>query len=175
MNFFKNMNLPNKLTMIRVILVPVFIVLLFMGQNNPLFKYLANERKLKLKYDGKWYHFIIKERQENSSSHTYSFSCEDLFITELAKNGYNIEFDAELQNGQGTAEDLASIILDGTDWQVESDFFAEKIKETLYEITPIPDIDVEVEREARDGTISSLGTKSMQEYSRFSQGFTICL
>ena len=41
MNFFKNMNLPNKLTMIRVIMVPVFIVLLFMGQNNPLFKYLA--------------------------------------------------------------------------------------------------------------------------------------
>ena len=41
MNFFKNMNLPNKLTMIRVILVPVFIVLLFMGQNNPIFKYLA--------------------------------------------------------------------------------------------------------------------------------------
>ena len=41
MNFFKNMNLPNKLTMIRVILVPVFIVLLFMGQNNPIFKFLA--------------------------------------------------------------------------------------------------------------------------------------
>ena len=41
MKFFKNMNLPNKLTMIRVILVPAFIVLLFMGQENPLFKYLA--------------------------------------------------------------------------------------------------------------------------------------
>lgn len=41
MSFLKNMNLPNKLTLLRIVLVPVFVVLLFMGQNNILFKILA--------------------------------------------------------------------------------------------------------------------------------------
>ncbi len=36
-----NLNLPNKLTLLRVILVPVFIVFLYIGQNNSLFKILA--------------------------------------------------------------------------------------------------------------------------------------
>lgn len=36
-----NLNLPNKLTLLRVILVPVFIVFLYIGQNNTVFKILA--------------------------------------------------------------------------------------------------------------------------------------
>lgn len=38
MSFFKNMNFPNKLTILRILLVPVFIVLLFMGQTNTILK-----------------------------------------------------------------------------------------------------------------------------------------
>ncbi|MDO4938529.1 MAG: CDP-diacylglycerol--glycerol-3-phosphate 3-phosphatidyltransferase [Lachnospiraceae bacterium] len=41
MSFFKNLNTPNKLTILRILLVPVFIVFLFIGQNNFLFKILA--------------------------------------------------------------------------------------------------------------------------------------
>lgn len=41
MSFFKNMNLPNKLTILRILLVPVFIVLLFMGQTNTVLRILA--------------------------------------------------------------------------------------------------------------------------------------
>ena len=41
MSFVKNLNTPNKLTILRILLVPVFIVFLFLGQNNILFKYLA--------------------------------------------------------------------------------------------------------------------------------------
>ena len=36
-----NLNLPNKLTLLRVILVPAFIVFLYIGQNNTVFKILA--------------------------------------------------------------------------------------------------------------------------------------
>ena len=41
MSLFKNLNTPNKLTILRILLVPVFIVFLFLGQNNIIFKYLA--------------------------------------------------------------------------------------------------------------------------------------
>lgn len=41
MTFLKNMNLPNKLTLLRIVLVPVFVVLLFLGQSNNLLRVLA--------------------------------------------------------------------------------------------------------------------------------------
>ena len=34
--------------------------------DNPFIKLLVNERKIKLKYDNKWYDLIIKSIQENS-------------------------------------------------------------------------------------------------------------
>ena len=69
---------------------------------NPFIKLLINERKVKLRYgelgkeDTKWYDFIIKNISENSSNKTYSYTAKDLFINELSKSGFSLEFDAEL-------------------------------------------------------------------------------
>jgi hypothetical protein len=40
---------------------------------NPFVPELYNERKVKLKYDGKWYDFLVKEIEENSSNYLYSY------------------------------------------------------------------------------------------------------
>ena len=44
-----------------------------------------NERKVKLKYGEEWYDFIIKDINENSENYTYTYTCQDLYITELSK------------------------------------------------------------------------------------------
>lgn len=85
---------------------------------NPFIKYLTNERKVKLFYDNKWYEFIIKEHTESSEENTWEYTCNDAFVLELSKTGYNITFDAELNNNQGTAYELAQKTLENTDWQV---------------------------------------------------------
>lgn len=104
--------------------------------DNPWFKLLTNERKVKLSYNGEWHDFIIKEIVESSTEHKFSFSCSDLFITELAKNGYSIEFDTELENNSGTITELATIILDGSDWDLDenSDTIRQYTEEATYEI-----------------------------------------
>lgn len=133
-------------------------------EENPMFKYLSNERKLKLHYMGEWLTFIIKERQESSSNHSYTFKAEDLFITELSKNGYNLEFDTELMNNQGTATELVEKILEGSDWvaytEDDKDFFAEKIKEPLFRVSQVltDGETIELETEALNGKIEPYGS-----------------
>lgn len=85
---------------------------------NPVCQYLTNERKLKLKYDDKWYDFIIKNVKKDSSKYTYEVSATDQYVNELSKNGYQVEFDAELNNNVGTIQELARIALRDTDWDV---------------------------------------------------------
>ena len=83
---------------------------------NPFVNLLINERKIKLKYGSDWYEFVIKERNESSDEYTWTYTCTDAFVLELSKNGYDLTFDAELNNNQGTAKELAKKVLEDTDW-----------------------------------------------------------
>ena len=87
-------------------------------EDNPFIPYLVNERKIKLKYKGKWYDFIIKNKDEESGNYRFNFTAIDLHINELSKNGFNLEFDQKLNNNQGSAIELAEKELENTDWQV---------------------------------------------------------
>lgn len=90
------------------------------GENivNPFLPYLINERKVKVLWKKKWYDLIIKKIDEDSQGKYITCTCEDLFITELSKNGYELEFNSELQNNSGTAAELAEKVLEGSGWQL---------------------------------------------------------
>ena len=104
---------------------------------NPFIGLLINERKIKLRYgalgaeDTKWYDLVIKNIQENSESKTYNYTAKDLFVNELSKSGFNLQFDQELENNTGNIETLAERILDESDWQLQSS--GEILKQTLEE------------------------------------------
>ena len=105
---------------------------------NPFLSLLTNERKVKLYYDNKWYDFIIKDSQEQSENNIFTYTCKDLYINELSKNGYSLTFDTTLENNLGTITELGSKIVEGTDWEIDienSDLIQQKEKETLYECT----------------------------------------
>lgn len=90
--------------------------------DNPYIKLLTNERKIKLFFRNEWYDLVIKKVEESKKNYAYTYTATDLFINELGKNGFKVELDTELENNQGTATELASLILEDTDWQVSSPF-----------------------------------------------------
>ena len=103
---------------------------------NPFAALLINERKVKLKYDGKWYEFIVKDHTESSDGLVWTYTCTDAFVLELSKTGYNITFDAELNNNQGTAKQLASETLKDTDWRLGGATVGKQlIEEPIYKAT----------------------------------------
>ena len=107
---------------------------------NPFLGLLVNERKVKCKWKNKWYDFVIKNCREDSNGKSITYTCTDLFINELSKNGFSITLDAELENNMGTVTELASTILDGTDWNVDeanSDTIQQEKEEPVYEINLI--------------------------------------
>ena len=75
-------------------------------EDNPYIKLLTNERRVKCKWKNKWYEFVIKGIQEDSNGKTITYTCKDLFINELSKTGFNLEFDNKLENNQGTVKEL---------------------------------------------------------------------
>ena len=101
---------------------------------NPFAAYLINERKVKLFYRNKWYDFIIKDHTESSEEYVWDYSLVDASILELSKTGYNIEFSDELNNNQGTAQELVKKTLEGTDWRLDesSEIGPQKISEPIY-------------------------------------------
>lgn len=107
---------------------------------NPYVKYLTNERKVKLKYypngELRWLDFVIKKIDESSENYKFTYTATDLFINELSKTGYKLEFDQELENNQGTIQELAGRILETTDWMVgENSELIQQLKdEPLYAI-----------------------------------------
>ncbi len=101
--------------------------------DNNLIQLLTNERKIKLFYKGEWYDFIIKDSSENSSQGTISYVAKSLYFVELSKTGFEIELDEELENNQGTEEELAAQILSGTDWNLVKGHDNEQVQiEPLY-------------------------------------------
>ena len=97
--------------------------------------FLVNERKVKLKYDGKWYDFIIKECEEDSESDLFNYTCTDLFVNELAKNGYHVELSQELANNQGTITELGKRVVEDIDWVIDeenSEPIRQWVQEPLY-------------------------------------------
>ena len=85
---------------------------------NPLAAAVLNERKIKLYFRGKWYDMVIKNCVEDSTAYSFTYTCSDIYINELSKNGFKVELDAELENNQGTVTKVAETILEGTDWHV---------------------------------------------------------
>ena len=108
---------------------------------NPFLNLLVNERKVKVFWKNKWYDLVIKTCQEDSSGKSITYTCKDLFINELSKNGFNLEFDTELENNQGTVQELGEKILDGSDWQLKynsndsTQIIQQKREEAVYEVT----------------------------------------
>lgn len=111
---------------------------------NPFTSLLVNERKVKCKWEDRWYDFVIKGIQEDSNGKTITYTCEDLYINELSKTGFSLEFDQKLNNNQGTAQELAKKALEGTDWVVDtdnSDHILQTIEEPLYSATLTQNLD----------------------------------
>lgn len=105
-------------------------------EDNPYIKLLTNERRVKCKWKEKWYEFVIKNIQEDSNGKSIAYTCKDLYINELSKTGFNLEFDNELENNQGTVKELGEKILEGTDWKVgDSDIIQQTLEEPLYAVT----------------------------------------
>ena len=112
-------------------------------RQNPFLKLLVNERKIKVRdgafgeKDTKWYDLVIKNVSEDSETKVFIYTAKDLFINELSKSGFNLEFDVELENNTGTVIELGEKILAESDWQIaqsKSDIIRQYIEEPLYEI-----------------------------------------
>lgn len=126
--------------------------------DNPLLKFLTSERKVKLR-DGNyelpsedineiasfmasedenkiWTDFIIKEIQEDSTKWINTYTCKELHVNELGKNGYSVLLDDSLGNNYGTLEQLSRQILDGSGWQTKvNGIYYERVNEPLFEFT----------------------------------------
>lgn len=122
---------------------------------NPFTSLLVNERKVKCKWEDQWYDFVIKGIQEDSNGKTITYTCEDLYINELSKTGFSLEFDQKLNNNQGTVQELAKKVLEGTDWVVDtdnSDHILQTIEEPLYRATLTQNLDAK----DKNGTIKTI-------------------
>ena len=101
---------------------------------NPYISLMVNERKVKCFWEDEWYDFVVKGIQEDSAGKSITYTCSDIFINELSKTGFNLEFNADLNNNQGTARELAAEVLKGTDWTIdECDTIRQTIEEPLFE------------------------------------------
>lgn len=122
---------------------------------NPFISLLVNERKVKCKWENQWYDFVIKGVQEDSNGKTITYTCEDLYINELSKTGFSLEFDQKLNNNQGTAQELAKKVLEGTDWVVDtdnSDHILQTVEEPLYRATLTQNLNAK----DKNGTIKTI-------------------
>lgn len=129
---------------------------------NPFIDWLISERKIKLEYDGRWYDFIIKDINENSSNHLYTYQLEDANVQELSKNGFGITLDAALMNNIGTATELGARVMEQTDWSVDGDVTIQTIDEALVYVS-IP----------ANTTVKHIRDQIVDENGNYSRGVTL--
>lgn len=101
---------------------------------NPFIKLIVNERKIKLYYENEWHDFIVRNVEEDSEENKFTYTCKDLATEELGKSGFNLTFDTELENNQGTAQALTRAALNGSDWELQDDspILKQRTNEALY-------------------------------------------
>lgn len=112
-------------------------------EENPFVNQLVNETKIKVNKDEKWYDLFIKNIKQDSTNSTYTYTAEDVHISELSKLGYDVILDDQLMNNLGTAETLAKRILEvddnsgkgALDWSVESEELPEYHEDILIKCT----------------------------------------
>lgn len=135
-------------------------------ETNPMIKLLVNERKVKVHWKNKWYDLVIKSCQEDSNGKSITYTCKDQFINELSKTGFELEFSNELMNNQGTINQLAGRVLEGTDWQVgESDVIYQFEEEPVYEV--ILTSPITAKRRGKEEETISAGSTILVYYSTF--------
>lgn len=88
---------------------------------NPWAALLCAERKLLLDYDGETFYFIIKSVTKDSAKYTLDITADDRNVNELAKNGYGVTLDEELNNNYGTVTEIAKQVLKNTNWTVDEE------------------------------------------------------
>lgn len=107
--------------------------------DNPLIGLIHNESKLKLKYEGEWYDFIVKNIVQDSSNSAYTYQATDFHVNELAKNGYDLVLDTSLMNNMDTAVSLGREVLKGTSWGIDGDLLVQKVEEPLAKVKLLND------------------------------------
>ena len=109
---------------------------------NPYVPYLVNERKIKVLWKDEWYDLLIKDIKEDQAGRVFSYTCEDSYITELSRSGFELVFATELENSIGTARELIESTVENTDWQFdeESDQIYQLTEEPVYVATLKSDI-----------------------------------
>lgn len=88
-------------------------------KDNPFYRMITNNTKLKLYWKDKWYEFLVKTIVEDSENKKVSYTAEDAFIIELSKRGFGVELSTELENNQGTIVELGNKILENSGWTVD--------------------------------------------------------
>lgn len=113
--------------------------------DNPFLALLSVERKIKLRdgdaysptfedglytgnlqteedTDERWIDFVIKSINENENTEINTYTCKEIFVNELGKNGWSVILDTELENNYGTVTELADRVLEGSGWTVAGDW-----------------------------------------------------
>ena len=141
-----------------VLRTPTYSSFNLQKNRNPFLNLLVNERKVKCFWKGKWYDFVIKNCREDSNGKSITYTCTDVFINELSKNGFNLVFDTELENNSGTVLELGQAVLDGTDWSLDtenSDVIQQTKEEPVYEVDTLKTWNLTDETLQQSGSIPS--------------------
>lgn len=109
-------------------------------EKNEFVDYLFDEALVKLKFKGRYFEFNVKQitEEKNYKSIIYNYECNDSFIDELSRTGYEIIFDEELYNNVDEIGNFMEITLENSIWDYRPDFnwgdFTEFTEERFYKI-----------------------------------------
>ena len=107
---------------------------------NELIDSLFNECKIKLFYKNQWYEYLIKQISEEKQFKAImkTFTCQDAFIDELSRTGYELEFAPELNNSVEEIGIFSEEILEKSIWDYRPENnwgdFTEYREERFYRI-----------------------------------------